>query len=128
MQVRRAALNRRLEFETPTASISTGLVLRISPNHPKIMIRKKCLKGLRNLQAVVGHKRPDGTVSRPSFEDLIQRVSATHCDHCKPDGRVFHEKGKPCPHLDSQNAERIHGGVRDSKSEPASTPLDGASC
>ena len=26
------------------------------------------------------------------------------------------------------NAERIHGGVRESKSEPASTPLDDASC
>jgi len=28
----------------------------------------------------------------------------------------------------SENAKRIHGGVRESKSEPAPTPLDGASC
>lgn len=30
--------------------------------------------------------------------------------------------------LSLENAERIHGGVRETKSEPASTPLDGASC
>lgn len=41
MQVRRAALNRRLEFETPTASISTCLVLRISPNHHKKMTHEE---------------------------------------------------------------------------------------
>ena len=30
--------------------------------------------------------------------------------------------------IHSENVEHIHGGVRETKSEPASTPLDGASC
>lgn len=37
------------------------------------------------------------SANESNYDELIARTSKTPCNHCKPEGRVFHEVGKECP-------------------------------